>query len=136
MKAIGLVRLTRELVGSHHAMTANDFTQDIGKGIGAASNTITTGITIATATTMITTDMMTTIGMAITIATTRDSYNFSPEAAADVGGAISALQAGMRYGHPASTGFVNRDNSVAASQFAADNAGNSSSELPKAGLFL
>jgi len=58
-------------------MTANDFMPDIGRGIGAASNTITTGITIETETTMITTDMVTTIGTAITIATTRDSGNFS-----------------------------------------------------------
>jgi hypothetical protein len=57
-------------------MTANDFMPDIGRGIGAASNTITTGTTIEIATTTITTDMMTTIGTAITIATTRDSRNF------------------------------------------------------------
>ena len=87
----------RELVGSHRAMTANDFMRDIGRGIGAASNTITTGITIATETTMITTDMVTTIGTAITIATTRDSCNFSQQVDADARDAISALQAGMRF---------------------------------------
>ena len=87
MKVTGLVRPTKELVGSHRAMTASDFMRDIGRGIGAAWNTITTGITIETETTMITTGMVTTIGTAITITTTRNSGNFSWQAEANVGDA-------------------------------------------------
>jgi hypothetical protein len=66
-------------------MTASDFMRDIGRGIGAEWNTITTGITIETETTMITTGMVTTIGTAITITTTRNSGNFSWQPEADFG---------------------------------------------------
>jgi hypothetical protein len=73
MKVIGRGHRTKERIGSHLTMTANDITRDTGMGDTAALNTFTTRITTETATTMIMTDMMTTIGTVITITTTRNN---------------------------------------------------------------
>jgi hypothetical protein len=58
MKATGLDHRTRELIGLHHTMTANDIMRVTGRVTVAVLNTITTRITVETATSTITASMV------------------------------------------------------------------------------